>query len=141
MHVLHLDLQVDTTSENKLHQPLLHFHEESTPDVPLLAVNFDPALVRLLRETKYFLLLKIEVGLGHGLLADLHHVGRVQNMYLSSTHGQLDLALHQQHKQDAICEHQTCSSGYWLCDCRCHSAPLVSSSMRTGSDSRLPAWT
>jgi hypothetical protein len=26
-----------------------------------LAVNFDPALVRLLRETKYFLLLKIEV--------------------------------------------------------------------------------
>jgi dynein heavy chain, axonemal len=27
----------------------------------MLAVNFDPALVRLLRETKYFLLLKIEV--------------------------------------------------------------------------------
>jgi dynein heavy chain len=29
--------------------------------MPLLAVNFDPALVRLLRETKYFLLLKISV--------------------------------------------------------------------------------
>eukprot|EP00878_Enallax_costatus_P014708 GHUV01015385.1.p1 GENE.GHUV01015385.1~~GHUV01015385.1.p1 ORF type:complete len:890 (+),score=327.73 GHUV01015385.1:1824-4493(+) len=53
--------QVDTTSESKLHQPLLQFHEDSTADLPLLAVNFDPALVRLLRETKYFLLLKIEV--------------------------------------------------------------------------------
>jgi hypothetical protein len=29
--------------------------------MPLLAVNFDPALVRLLRETRYFLLLRIEV--------------------------------------------------------------------------------
>lgn len=54
-------LQVDVTSESKLHKPLLQFHEDSTSDLPLLAVNFDPALVRLLRETKYFLLLKIEV--------------------------------------------------------------------------------
>jgi dynein heavy chain len=54
-------LQVASTSDEKLNQPLLQFHEESTPDMPLLAVNFDPALVRLLRETRYFLLLHIEV--------------------------------------------------------------------------------
>lgn len=57
-------VQVDTTSESKLHQPLLQFHEDSTAELPLLTVNFDPALVRLLRETKYFLLLKIEVSKG-----------------------------------------------------------------------------
>jgi hypothetical protein len=53
--------QVSTTSDEKLNQPLLQFHDDATPDMPLLAVNFDPALVRLLRETKYFLLLKISV--------------------------------------------------------------------------------
>eukprot|EP00879_Flechtneria_rotunda_P005416 GHRR01005708.1.p1 GENE.GHRR01005708.1~~GHRR01005708.1.p1 ORF type:complete len:1495 (+),score=578.36 GHRR01005708.1:300-4784(+) len=53
--------QVASTSDAKLNQPLLQFHEDSTGDLPLLAVNFDPALVRLLRETRYFLLLKIEV--------------------------------------------------------------------------------
>jgi dynein heavy chain len=54
-------LQVDSTSEAKLNLPLLQFHEDATPDLPLLAVNFDPALVALLRETKYFLLLQIRV--------------------------------------------------------------------------------
>jgi hypothetical protein len=54
-------LQVASTSDEKLNQPLLQFHEESTADMPLLSVNFDPALVRLLRETRYFLLLRIEV--------------------------------------------------------------------------------
>jgi hypothetical protein len=54
-------LQVASTSDEKLNQPLLQFHKESTADMPLLAVNFDPALVRLLRETRYFLLLRIEV--------------------------------------------------------------------------------
>lgn len=54
-------LQVAATSDEKLNQPLLQFHEESTTELLFLAVNFDPALVRLLRETKYFLLLHIEV--------------------------------------------------------------------------------
>ncbi|KAI8473051.1 MAG: flagellar outer dynein arm heavy chain beta [Monoraphidium minutum] len=53
--------QVDCTSEAKLNQPLLQFHEDATPELPLLAVNFDPALVALLRETKYFLLLSMRV--------------------------------------------------------------------------------
>jgi len=52
---------VDATSEAKLNLPLLQFHEDATPDLPLLALNFDPALVALLRETKYFLLLQIQV--------------------------------------------------------------------------------
>ena len=46
---------MDCTSEEKLNLPLLQFHEDATPELPLLAVNFDPALVALLRETKYFL--------------------------------------------------------------------------------------
>lgn len=54
-------LQVSATSDEKLNQPLLQFHEESTPEMQLLAVNFDPALVRLLKETKYFILLGVEV--------------------------------------------------------------------------------
>lgn len=54
-------LQVSATSDEKLNQPLLQFHEESTPEMQLLAVNFDPALVRLLKETKYFILLGMQV--------------------------------------------------------------------------------
>lgn len=54
--------QVAATSDEKLNQPLLQFHEDSTPELQLLAVNFDPALVRLLKETKYFLLLSVQVG-------------------------------------------------------------------------------
>ena len=61
-------LQVASTSDEKLNQPLLQFHEESTADMPLLTVNFDPALVRLLRETRYFLLLRIEVSSAAGVL-------------------------------------------------------------------------
>lgn len=53
--------QVDCTSEAKLNQALLQFHEDATPDLPLLAVNFDPALVALLRETQYFLLAGVKV--------------------------------------------------------------------------------
>lgn len=47
--------RVAATSDGKLMQPLLM--QKPTG----IAVNFDPGLVRLLRETKYFLLLKIEV--------------------------------------------------------------------------------
>jgi len=57
-----LFVQVGQTSDEKLNQPLLQFHEDSTAELQLLAVDFDPALVRLLRETRYFLLLKVEVG-------------------------------------------------------------------------------
>lgn len=54
-------LQVTATSGEKLNMPLLRLVDDSTPEAPVLGVNFDPALVRLLRETKYFLLLKVEV--------------------------------------------------------------------------------
>eukprot|EP00955_Chlamydomonas_euryale_P098697 365162-Chlamydomonas_euryale.AAC.21 len=58
--------QVAATSDEKLNQPLLRGAEASpdgaAPALPCkLCVNFDPDLVRLLRETKYFLLLKCEV--------------------------------------------------------------------------------
>ena len=57
--------QVAATSDEKLNLPLLKKLEPqpgaSSPSVPRLGVNFDPDLVRLLRETKYFLLLKCEV--------------------------------------------------------------------------------
>lgn len=50
-----------STSSKKLNLPLLkEIKSESVEDLKLLAVNFDPDLVRLLRETKYFLLLKID---------------------------------------------------------------------------------
>ncbi|KAL6747291.1 flagellar outer dynein arm heavy chain beta [Haematococcus lacustris] len=48
--------RVAATSNEKLNQPLLAL----TPH-GVLGVNFDPELVRMLRETKYFLLLKVEV--------------------------------------------------------------------------------
>ncbi|CAD7696266.1 unnamed protein product [Ostreobium quekettii] len=52
--------QVTSTSAEKLNQPLLQFEDtEIGQKLGLLAVNFDPDLVRLLRETKYFLLLKV----------------------------------------------------------------------------------
>ena len=53
--------QVAATSDEKLNQPLLQFHEDSTAELQLLAVNFDPALVKLLKETKYFLILNVQV--------------------------------------------------------------------------------
>lgn len=56
--------QVAATTDEKLNQPLLQFHDDSTPDMQLLAVNFDPALIRLLKETKYFLILDVKVCLG-----------------------------------------------------------------------------
>jgi dynein heavy chain len=56
--------KVAATSDAKLNQPLL-FVEGSVEGIgasyPRLNVNFDPDLVRLLRETKYFLLLKCDV--------------------------------------------------------------------------------
>jgi dynein heavy chain, axonemal len=53
--------QVAATSDEKLAQPLLRHAPNSCAERLLLEVNFDPALVRLLRETRYFLLLRIEV--------------------------------------------------------------------------------
>ena len=56
--------KVAATSDAKLNQPLL-FVEGSVEGIgastPRLNVNFDPDLVRLLRETKYFILLKCDV--------------------------------------------------------------------------------
>ena len=48
---------VEASSGAKLGQPLLTRDEESWN----IAVNFDPALIRLLRETKYFLLAELQV--------------------------------------------------------------------------------
>ncbi|GAX83887.1 hypothetical protein CEUSTIGMA_g11312.t1, partial [Chlamydomonas eustigma] len=55
--------QVALTSDEKLNQPLLVTLDgpAGPGGAPRLGVNFDPDLVRLLRETKYFLLLKFEV--------------------------------------------------------------------------------
>ena len=56
--------QVAATSDEKLNQPLLRTLEPlagAPQQHTRLDVNFDEQLVRLLRETKYFLLLKCEV--------------------------------------------------------------------------------
>ena len=45
----------------KLALKILKTDPHNTTDLPLLAVNFDPQLVNLLRETKYFLSLGVEV--------------------------------------------------------------------------------
>ncbi|CAE7205816.1 ODA4, partial [Symbiodinium sp. KB8] len=55
---------LEASSESKLRLPLLvRGSDEATTELEgrLLHVNFDPALVRLLREVKYFLLLDLEV--------------------------------------------------------------------------------
>merc|ERR1711865_933740 len=49
---------VESSSQAKLKNPLLRSETEGAH--PLLYVNFDPLLVRLLREVKYFLLLGFE---------------------------------------------------------------------------------
>jgi dynein heavy chain len=64
-------VDVETSSTEKLKLPLLVYEvppggagdvgAASSGQLRLLAVNFDPALVRLLREVKYFLLLGLEV--------------------------------------------------------------------------------
>ncbi|KAL1498812.1 hypothetical protein AB1Y20_014117 [Prymnesium parvum] len=53
---------VEETSQSKLRQPLLTREEDvNSPRYHLLSVNFDPALVSLLREVKYFEILGIAV--------------------------------------------------------------------------------
>jgi len=49
--------EIDATSEEKLQQPLLR----RARDTRLLYVNFDEALVRMLREVKYFLSMQLSV--------------------------------------------------------------------------------
>jgi dynein heavy chain len=49
--------EVEASSQAKLKLPLLIRNE----DTRLLSVNFDPSLVRLLRETKYFTLLSLDI--------------------------------------------------------------------------------
>jgi hypothetical protein len=60
-----LSRQVAATSDEKLNLPLIKKLEPqpgaAAAAAVRLGVNFDPDLVRLLRETKYFLLLKCEV--------------------------------------------------------------------------------
>lgn len=53
---------IEDTSQAKLRQPLiLRGNDEKDNSMYLLKVNFDPVLVRLLREVKYFLLLGLEI--------------------------------------------------------------------------------
>ena len=59
MHVDNWCLEQESTGTEKLKQNLLRREEDS--EHPYLRVNFDPALVCLLREVKYFNMLKIEV--------------------------------------------------------------------------------
>ena len=51
---------VERSSQAKLKNPLLRLETPPDGEYPLLYVNFDPLLVRLLREVKYFLLLGFE---------------------------------------------------------------------------------
>eukprot|EP00891_Asterochloris_glomerata_P002883 jgi/Astpho2/2883/Aster-01037 len=48
---------ISAISDQKLKQPLMRYEQRPGDALPLLRVNFDPALVRLLREVRYFLLL------------------------------------------------------------------------------------
>ena len=52
--------EVEKSSQAKLKNPLLRSENDPEYGYPLLYVNFDPLLVRLLREVKYFLLLGFE---------------------------------------------------------------------------------
>ena len=49
--------EIEVSSEAKLKLPLLTRNKESG----LLNLNFDPALVELLREVKYFLIIELNV--------------------------------------------------------------------------------
>ena len=52
--------EVEATSEERLKHPLMT-RVPNDENLPFIKVNFDPALVRLLREVKYFLLLEVNV--------------------------------------------------------------------------------
>lgn len=53
--------EISETSDARLKLPLLCPGAKSTADMPVVDVNFDPDLVRLLKEVKYFLLLGVNV--------------------------------------------------------------------------------
>ena len=52
---------IEASSQAKLRNPLLRRDRSDSSPVTLLHVNFDPVLVQLLREVKYFLLLGLQV--------------------------------------------------------------------------------
>jgi len=54
--ILSWEKEVDESSSDKLNQPLLCKDEND-----LIKVNFDPSLVRLLKEVKYFTLLRLQI--------------------------------------------------------------------------------
>jgi dynein heavy chain len=58
-NIEHWGKGIEDSSQAKLKNPLLR--REITEHTSLLFVNFDPVLVRLLREVKYFILLGLEV--------------------------------------------------------------------------------
>merc|ERR1712097_67361 len=60
--------EMEKSSQAKLKNPLLRSENDVEFGYPLLYVNFDPLLVRLLREVKYFLLLGFEAPQAHGQL-------------------------------------------------------------------------
>jgi len=85
---------IEATSQAKLKNPLLRREEvwERTAEQPsMLYVNFDPLLVRLLREVKYFLLLELNVpdsaleiyAKAEGFRRDMGNLDLIVNMYNS----------------------------------------------------------
>ena len=61
MKIKQWEASVEENTEEKLNQFLLVKEESDTIPEGILSVNFDPVLVRLLREVKYLLLLDVEV--------------------------------------------------------------------------------
>ena len=79
LHIEKWAKDVSNTSEAKLKLPLLR---RGDGDLPLLCVNFDPGLVCLLREVKYFLALGVDVPAAASVLYDNEEVFRVSAVIL-----------------------------------------------------------
>lgn len=77
IHVEKWAKNVSNTSEAKLKLPLLR---RDNGNLPLLHVNFDPGLVCLLREVKYFLALGVQVPEAATLLYQNEEVFRVRTL-------------------------------------------------------------
>ncbi len=139
-----MHLQVGLTSDEKLNQPLLQFHEDASPELPLLAVNFDPALVRLLRETKYFLLLK--VGCWSSATTSLQmccwcSLYKADSIHIVDSHYALVcLGLTDYHAfMNMVME--SAVTNLAVCRLRCLAQPKTSLPAVTHSASRLHPWT
>lgn len=92
LKILNWEKEVSETSTEKLEQPLLNKDENG-----LLKVNFDPALVRLLREVRYFKLLNLPVPETATFIFDKVDIYRVQTVSLElivNNYNQIITCLH-----------------------------------------------